>query len=59
MGDIEKKVAEVIELLKSAQQSDDTERAHAEADDALCDLLSELGYAHVVAEFAKVRKWYA
>ena len=48
-----------MERLKVAQQDGDTESAHAEADDVLCDLLKELGYTKVIEEYKKVPKWYA
>ena len=40
-------------------KNDDTESAHANADRVLCDLLTELGYGDVVAEYDKVNKWFA
>ena len=48
-----------IKRLKKLQDSGDTEAAHAGADETLCELLSELGYSDVVAEYHKVDKWYA
>lgn len=45
--------------LKLAQESDDTESAHADADKALCLLLRALGYDDVVDEWQKVKKWYS
>ena len=45
--------------LVECQKNDDTECAHIDADDVLCELLKELGYADVVAEFRNVRKWFA
>lgn len=50
---------EAIRLLKVEQDNSDTESAHGNADDVLCDLLESLGYADVVAEYYKVEKWYA
>ncbi|MDA5496923.1 hypothetical protein [Yersinia aleksiciae] len=50
---------EIIERLKADQDSGDPESAHSNADDALCDLLINLGYSDVVAEYNKVEKWYA
>lgn len=49
----------VIPSLRAAQQNADTEAAHEDADDALCDFLVALGYADVVAEFQKVKRWYS
>jgi len=49
---------EAIKLLKTEQINSDTEQAHGEADDILCDLLNSLGYEDVVKEFKKIKKWY-
>ncbi len=56
---MEKLREEIIERLKLAQKNGDTEGAHGMADDALCDLLINLGYSDVVTEYNKVDKWYA
>ena len=48
-----------MDRLKAAQDICDTESAHADADDVLCDLLKALGYNRVVEEYDKVKKWYA
>ena len=48
-----------IERLKAEQQNDDTEMAHSNADNVLCDLLTALGYQDVVREYHKVDKWFA
>lgn len=48
-----------MKALKAAQEDYDTESAHAEADDVLCDLLKALGYTKIVDEYNKVSKWYA
>jgi hypothetical protein len=50
-----------IDRLRALRDSDDTESAHSEADDILCDVLTELGgaYADVAAEWKRVPKWYA
>jgi hypothetical protein len=50
---------ETIQTLKAMQSSDDTESAHADADDALCQLLGALGFKDVVTEYHKVPKWFA
>lgn len=50
---------EAIEKLKQAKICGDTEEAHYEADDILCELLSSLGFDDVVSEYHKVDKWYA
>lgn len=47
-----------MKRLKEAQQDDDTSSAHAEADNVLCDLLTDLGYTKIVEEYRKVPKWY-
>lgn len=50
---------EAIKKLLECQQDDDTENAHADADDVLCELLNSLGYGEVVSEYEKVDKWFA
>lgn len=50
---------EVLKKLKEAQDNRDTEMAHGDADDLLCDLLKSLGYEDVVTEYKRVDKWYA
>ena len=47
-----------IQKLKQCRQSRDAEAAHIAADQVLCDLLSELGYADVVQEWDNVDKYY-
>jgi hypothetical protein len=49
----------VIARLKELQESDDLEAAHGEADDILCQLLRQLGYADVIDAWKQVPKWYA
>ena len=46
-----KKLAEAMDL--------DAEAGHLQADIALCDLLSALGFDDVVAAYDKVQKWYS
>ena len=48
-----------IETLQRLQQSHDTEMAHIDADDVLCELLKSLGYEDVVSEYQNVNKWFA
>lgn len=48
-----------IKKLRECQISDDTEEAHAAADDVLCTLLAALGYEDVILEYTMVTKWYA
>lgn len=50
---------EAIAKLIVEQNNPDTEMAHYNADEAICTLLSDLGYEDVVREWDKVRKWYA
>lgn len=50
---------EAISKLKEAESCWDTEEAHGQADDVLCDLLRSLGYGDVVDAWKKVPKWYA
>ena len=49
---------QVLDSLKQEQSNPDPEKAHTNADDALCDFLTALGHADVVAEYEKVEKWY-
>ena len=51
--------APYISRLLEEVKSGDTEHAHCEGDDILCELLTELGYADVVEVYMKVPKWYA
>jgi hypothetical protein len=58
-----KKEFEAVELIKDKlikeQSNDDTEIAHCNADDLLCDLLVELGFVDIVKEYSRIDKWYA
>ena len=54
-----KLTAKAVDALKAQQLGFDPESEHAHADSILCELLTELGHAEVVAEYEKVRKWYA
>ena len=53
--------SEAIALLKIElpHSHDDAEISHKRADKVLCELLTELGFGDVVAEYEKVEKWYA
>lgn len=42
-----------------AMYANDPEVAHSHADEVLCDLLTLLGYADVVAEWRQMQRWYA
>ena len=48
-----------IDVLQMIQRSHDTEMAHIDADDVLCELLKSLGYEDVVSEYQKINKWFA
>lgn len=50
---------EVIAKLIECQNNRNTEAAHINADDLLCEFLAALGHADVVAEYDKVDKWFA
>ena len=52
-------IGEARGKLKAAAADPDTEGAHAEADEALTDLLAALGFDDIVALYDKVGKWYA
>ena len=45
--------------MKEAQENENPAMAHAVAEDILCELLRNLGYADVVEEWDKVERWYA
>jgi len=48
-----------LEKLRQAQGEPDCEMAHEDADLALCEMLTALGYDEVVAAWKRVDKWYA
>jgi hypothetical protein len=48
-----------LQALIGQQNNDDTEIAHENADDILCNFLESLGYDKIVEEYKKIRKWYA
>jgi hypothetical protein len=50
---------ELVARLHLVAESDDTECAHGEADNILCELLTRLGYNDVVTAYEAVDKWYA
>lgn len=51
---------EALEMIRKAQEEKwDRESAHGNADDALCGFLEHLGHDDLVAEWHKVKKWYA
>jgi predicted GNAT family N-acyltransferase len=60
---MEEKESAAVELclnkIKDAQSNWDTEGAHIDADNALCDFLVSLGYENIIEEYKKVIKWYA
>jgi len=54
-----KEIQKAIDDLKEQQKNPDTECAHIEADDILCNLLKHIGFGEVVVEYEKINKWYA
>ncbi len=50
---------DAIRLLKEAQQSNDTEGGHVDADNILCQFLADLGHKEIVEEYRKVDKWFS
>lgn len=52
-------IKEAIEKMKECVNNGDTEVAHLDADDILCDVLTQLGYKELVDLYEKVKKWYA
>ena len=59
MSNNEELKQDAIDQLKMCQDTSDYEGAHWLADKIMCKLLTDLGFADVVAEFGKVGKWYA
>lgn len=54
-------VAYTLERLMSARKEGegDPERAHGDADEALCDFIKALGHPEIVEAWEAVDKWYA
>jgi len=50
---------EYVQKMQGCVDNGDTEVAHGDADDLLCELLRKLGYNEVVARYYDVKKWYA
>ena len=50
---------EFIEKMEDCIDNGDTECAHGNADDLLCEFLLLLGYRELVEKYRQVRKWYA
>jgi hypothetical protein len=50
---------EALKELAEIKQNKDTEEAHVDADDVLCQMLSDLGYEDVVMAYHQISKWYA
>lgn len=52
-------IKEAVEKMKECVNNGDTEVAHIDADNILCDVLTQLGYKELVDLYEKVKKWYA
>lgn len=52
-------IKEAVEKMKECVNNGDTEVAHLDADNILCDVLTQLGYKELVDLYDKVKKWYA
>jgi hypothetical protein len=48
----------IIEL-NDLNRKGDTEAAHQRADNILCEILIDLGYADIVEAYDNVQKWYS
>lgn len=48
-----------LERLHQLKFSNDIEAVHIEADEILCEFLSELGYMEIVEAYEELYKWYA
>ncbi len=57
MSTSEKKELDCVQRLIACRNDPEPE-AHREADSALCDFLTALGYAHIVALWDNIGKWY-
>lgn len=55
----EKFIQEQNDKLKKLADNNDTEVAHSEADDILCNILLEFGLDETVDLWKKINKWYA
>lgn len=55
----EKERESYIARLKECQENHDDEKAHADANQILCDILTKAGYQDIVSEWDRVRKYYA
>ena len=56
---LEEMEARTLVLLEDAKKNGDIERAHGDADDALCELLEYLGFKEIVEAWKAVPKWCA
>lgn len=53
-------IKEAVEKMKECVKNNgDIEVAHLDADNILCDVLTQLGYKELVDLYKKVDKWYA
>ena len=52
-------IKEAVEKMKECVNNSDTELAHLDEDNILCDVLTQLGYKELVDLYEKVNKWYA
>jgi len=50
---------EAAQRMREINKNGDTEGAHCEADDLLCEILKELGFGEAVEIFENMDKWYA
>lgn len=57
--DVEKLTLKYRNRLAIAANELDQELSHMDADEALCDLLVELGFSLVVQDYLAIPKWFA
>jgi hypothetical protein len=50
---------EAIDKLRKLQESNDPEVAHELADSMLCEALITLGWAEVITEYLRIKRWFA
>ena len=48
-----------LKRMQDLELTGDPEAAHGQADNILCDVLTDLGLPELVEAFNKIEKWYA
>lgn len=50
---------EYVEKMKECVENGDTEVAHCDADDLLCEFLRKLNYNKLVGKYLEIKRWFA